>query len=59
LAVLFFILEPLAGRRLGVAGATTYSASSFGYYTCVAMIQDDAIIVVFIALKPMSPASLN
>ncbi|HIF16180.1 MAG TPA: hypothetical protein EYQ85_02880 [Candidatus Poseidoniales archaeon] len=51
-AVLFFVLEPLAGRRLGIAGAMTYSASPFGYYTCVAMIQDDAIIVVFIALTP-------
>ena len=48
--VLFFILEPLAGRRLGFAGAMTYAASPFGYYTCVAMIQDDAIIAVFIAL---------
>jgi hypothetical protein len=48
--VLFFILEPLAGRRLGFAGALTYAASPFGWYTCVAMIQDDAIIVVFIAL---------
>ena len=48
--VLFFILEPLAGKRLGLAGAMTYAASPFSYYTSVSMIQDDAIIVVFIAL---------
>ena len=48
--ILFFILEPLAGRQLGLAGAMTYATNPFGYYTCIAMIQDDAIIAVFIAL---------
>jgi hypothetical protein len=50
-AVLFFILEAYFDRRLAVAGSMMYSASPFGQFTSIAMLQDDSIIVFFLALS--------
>ncbi len=50
-AVLFFILEAYFDRRLAIAGSAMYSASPFGQFTSVAMLQDDSIIVFFLALS--------
>lgn len=49
--VLFFILEAFFDRRLAIAGSAMYSASPFGQFTSVAMLQDDSIIVFFLALS--------
>jgi len=50
-AVLFFILESYFDRRLAIAGSMIYSASPFGQFTSIAMLQDDSIIVFFLALS--------
>ena len=50
-AVLFFILDAYFDRRLAIAGSMIYSASPFGQFTSVAMLQDDSIIVFFLALS--------
>ena len=50
-AVLFFVLDAYFDRRLAIAGSMIYSASPFGQYTSVAMLQDDSIIVFFLALS--------
>ena len=49
--VLFFFLEPWFDRRLAIAGSMIYSSSPFGQFTSIAMLQDDAIIVTFLALS--------
>ena len=49
--VLFFFLEPWFDRRLAIAGSMIYSSSPFGQFTSIAMLQDDAIIVAFLALS--------
>lgn len=49
--VLFFFLEPWFERRVAVAGSMIYSSSPFGQFTSIAMLQDDAIIVAFLALS--------
>ena len=49
--VLFFFLEPWFDRRLAIAGSMIYSSSPFGQITSIAMLQDDAIIVAFLALS--------
>ena len=51
--VLFFFLEPWFDRRLAIAGSMIYSSSPFGQFTSIAMLQDDAIIVTFLALSLM------
>ncbi|MFL2984981.1 MAG: glycosyltransferase 87 family protein [Candidatus Poseidoniaceae archaeon] len=50
-AVLFFVLDSYFDRRLAIAGSMIYSASPFGQFTSVAMLQDDSIIVFFLALS--------
>ena len=50
-AVLFFVLDAYFDRRVAIAGSMIYSASPFGQYTSVAMLQDDSIIVFFLALS--------
>lgn len=49
--VLFFFLEPWFDRRVAIAGSMLYSSSPFGQFTSIAMLQDDAIIVTFLALS--------
>ena len=49
--VLFFILEAYFDRRLAIAGGMMYSASPFGQFTSISMLQDDSIIVFFLALS--------
>ena len=50
-AVLFMTLEAYFDRRIALAGSMLYSASPFGQFTSVAMLQDDSIIVFFLALS--------
>jgi len=47
---LFFALEPFFEKKLAIAGSAVYASSPFAVFTSVSMLQDDAIIVVFICL---------
>ena len=43
----FYIIEPHFGTRSAVSASMLFASSPFAFFTSVAMVQDDAIIVVF------------
>lgn len=48
--LLFYIIEPHFGTRSAVSASMLFASSPFAFFTSVAMVQDDAIIVVFLLL---------
>ena len=45
--LLFYIIEPHFGTRSALSASMLFASSPFAFFTSVAMVQDDAIIVVF------------
>ncbi len=48
--LLFYIIEPNFGTRSAISASMLFASSPFAFFTSVAMVQDDAIIVVFLLL---------